>query len=320
MKPFYEVRNLVIDLYTANGVVRPVDDVSFSVGKGECLAIVGESGSGKTVMNMAPLGLMPAGVAVETRGSVRLGDDEITAMTEADLVRLRGRTVGAIFQDPMTALNPARRIGRQIAEVCERSLGMTRAQARTRTLDLMQLVGISDAPARLRQYPHELSGGLCQRVMIAMAVAAEPAMLIADEPTTALDVTVQAQILAVLRDLQVRLDMALILITHDIGVVAAAADTVAVMYAGRLAEYGSVGDVLVTPRHPCSQGLIASIPQPGDPVGAQFRGLAGRPPELGAPIRGCAFAPRCPHAFAPCPTIRPPMRDGAACHLLTEGA
>jgi peptide/nickel transport system ATP-binding protein len=322
MTPVYEVRNLTVDLFTRRAAVRPVDGVSYEIAAGESLAFVGESGSGKTVMNFAPLGLMPPGVSVELSGTVKLDGRDLVGMQGDDLARLRGKTIGVIFQDPMTALNPARRVGRQIAEVCEHHLGMTRQQAEARTLDLLKLVGVSDPDSRMKQYPHELSGGLCQRVMIAIAVAAEPKLLIADEPTTALDVTVQAQILDLLRDLRRRLNMAMVLITHDIGVVAGSADRVAVMYAGRLAEQGPVEEVLTAPRHPYTKALLSAIPRPTDAVGSPFRGLSGMPPMLAGPIRSCAFAPRCSEAFETCGRKRPAMRPvggggvAAACHAL----
>jgi peptide/nickel transport system ATP-binding protein len=323
MTPVYEVRDLVVDLFTQRAAVRPVDGVSYAIGAGESLAFVGESGSGKTVMNFAPLGLMPPGVTVDLSGSVRHSGEELIGKSDADLAKLRGKTISVIFQDPMSALNPARRIGRQIAEVCEHHLGMTRRQAEARTLDLLKLVGVSDPEARMAQYPHELSGGLCQRVMIAVAVAAEPKLLIADEPTTALDVTVQAQILDLLKDLRRRLNMAMVLITHDIGVVAGSADRVAVMYAGRLAEAGTVEEVLTAPRHPYTKALLSAIPRPSDAVGAPFRGLPGMPPMLSGPMRCCAFAPRCTEAFDVCDKKRPAMRAVgggtavAACHALS---
>ena len=323
MIPVYEVSNLVVDLFTPRAAVRPVDGVSYAIGAGESLAFVGESGSGKTVMNFAPLGLMPPGVTVELSGSVKLLGQDLVAMGDSELAKLRGNAISVIFQDPMSALNPARRIGRQIAEVCEHHLGLSRQQAEARTLDLLKLVGVSEPQARMKQYPHELSGGLCQRVMIAIAVAAEPKLLIADEPTTALDVTVQAQILDLLKDLRRRLNMAMVLITHDIGVVAGSADRVAVMYAGRLAEAGTVEEVLTAPQHPYTKALLAAIPRPSDAVGAPFRGLSGMPPMLGGPMRSCAFAPRCSEAFDICEKKRPAMRpvgDGsvfAACHALS---
>lgn len=324
MTAAYEIRDLTVDLYTRSAAVRVVDGVSLSVAAGECLAIVGESGSGKTVMSFAPFGLMPEGVSVALSGEARLEETDLVAGGEAVLANIRGSKVAVIFQDPMTALNPARRIGAQIAEVCRLHLGLTGRAAEARTLELMKLVGISDPEARLKQYPHELSGGLCQRVVIAMAIAAEPKLLIADEPTTALDVTVQAQILDLLRDLRARMGMAMILITHDIGVVANAADRVAVMYAGRLAEVGPVDQVLRAPTHPYTRALIDAIPRADDLVGSPFRGLPGMPPQLAGPIRGCAFAPRCTVSTPACTTLRPTMRaitlaDGwqAACHHLS---
>lgn len=319
------VSNLTVDLLTAKSAIRPVDGVSYTVRQGECLAIVGESGSGKTVMNFAPLGLMPIGVTTQLSGSVRFGGRELIGLTESELRHIRGKSIGFIFQDPMSALNPVRRIGRQIAEMAELHLNLTTRAAEERALELVKLVGISDPAARLRQYPHELSGGLRQRIVIATALAGEPKLLIADEPTTALDVTVQAQILRLLKDLQRRLNMAMVLITHDMGVVAGAADNIVVMYAARAAERGPVDKVLVTPQHPYTKGLINAIPRREDPIGAEFRGLPGIPPTLGAPIKGCAFAPRCDLAVAACTTSRPPLVRSAdssvvvACTVVNQG-
>ncbi|KSV66846.1 hypothetical protein N183_32840 [Sinorhizobium sp. Sb3] len=219
----------------------------------------------------------------------------------------------------MSALNPAIRVGRQIAEVGELHLGLTARQAEARALDLLKLVRMSDPESRIKQYPHELSGGLRQRAMIAIAIAGEPKLLVADEPTTALDVTVQAQIIALLKDIQKRLSMAIVLITHDMGVVASTASKVVVMYAGRMAEYGTAEQVLLSPRHPYTSGLIAALPIPEDPPGSQFRGLRGSPPTLGAPVPGCSFAPRCPLVLDICGKITPRMTAGAgasstACH------
>ncbi|MER8983524.1 ABC transporter ATP-binding protein, partial [Mesorhizobium sp. M0870] len=255
-EPLLNVSNLTVDLLTAKAAVRPVDGVSYTVRQGECLAIVGESGSGKTVMNFAPLGLMPTGVTTNLSGSVRFDGRELIGLPESEIRKVRGKSIGFIFQDPMSALNPVRRVGRQIAEMAELHLKMTPRAAEERALELIKLVGISDPAARLRQFPHELSGGLRQRIVIAIALAGEPKLLIADEPTTALDVTVQAQILRLLKDLQRRLNMAMVLITHDMGVVAGAADNIVVMYAARAAERGPVDKVLVTPRHPYTRGLI----------------------------------------------------------------
>ena len=306
-EPLLKVENLTVDLLTERSAVRPVDGVSYSVAQGECLAIVGESGSGKTVMNFAPLGLMPNGVTVDLSGSVRFAGRELIGLPEIELRRIRGRSIGFIFQDPMSALNPVRRIGSQIAEMAELHLGLSSRAAEARALDLIKLVGISDPEARLRQFPHELSGGLRQRVVIAIALAGEPKLLIADEPTTALDVTVQAQILQLLKDLQKRLNMAMVLITHDMGVVASAADNIVVMYAARAAELGPVEKVLARPHHPYTRGLINAIPRREDAIGSNFRGLPGAPPHLGAPIKGCAFSPRCAHAVETCGICRPPL-------------
>jgi peptide/nickel transport system ATP-binding protein len=314
--PILTVRDLCIDLFTARSALRPVDQVSYSVAAGETLAIVGESGSGKTVLNFAPLGLMPLGVSIHVSGSIRFDGKELVGMNDEALRKLRGGSIGVIFQDPMSALNPARTIRRQIAEVAELHLSLTSTQAEARALDLLKMVRMSDPEARLRQYPHELSGGLRQRVMIAIAIAAEPKLLIADEPTTALDVTVQAQIISLLKDLQKRLNMAMVLITHDMGVVAGIASRLAVMYAGRVMEYGPVQSVLTAPRHPYTMGLIDAIPRAEDLPGSVFRGLPGMPPVLGAPIPGCAFVERCRHAVATCETTRPLLAPTADRHVL----
>jgi peptide/nickel transport system ATP-binding protein len=268
---------------------------------------------------------MPIGVTTSLSGSVRFEGRELIGLSEAEIRKIRGRSIGFIFQDPMSALNPVRRIGRQIAEMAELHLSMSTAAAEARALELLKLVGISDPVARLRQFPHELSGGLRQRVVIAIALAGEPKLLIADEPTTALDVTVQAQILRLLKDLRQRLNMAMVLITHDMGVVAGSADNIVVMYAARAAESGPVDKVLVDPRHPYTMGLINAIPRKDDPVGSEFRGLPGVPPTLGAPIKGCAFAPRCAFAVASCRATRPrlvPTPDSGvlvACPIVNEG-
>lgn len=318
-----QVRNLTVDLFTARTALRPVDNVSYAVKAGETLAIVGESGSGKTVSNFAPLGLMPTGVVADIHGSILFDGTELVGMPDAQLRKIRGGGIGTIFQDPMSALNPALRVGRQIAEVGELHLGLTFMQAEALALELLKLVRMSDPETRLRQYPHELSGGLRQRAMIAIAIAGEPKLLVADEPTTALDVTVQAQIIALLKDLQRRLHMAIVLITHDMGVVASTASKVGVMYAGRVAEYGTAEQVLLEPRHPYTSGLIAALPRPEDPPGSAFRGLPGAPPVLGAPVQACAFAPRCPLVIETCTRAVPhllstPGVSATACHVVNE--
>ena len=310
-EPILIVKDLTINLLTAHTAVGPVDGISYHLRRGETLAIVGESGSGKTVTCFAPLGLMPVGVKADIAGSVLFEGTELVGASEETLRGLRGKSIGFIFQDPMSALNPARRIGHQIAEVAELHLGITARAAEARALDLIKMVGMSDPDSRLKQYPHELSGGLRQRVMIAISIAAEPKLLVADEPTTALDVTVQAQILRLLKEIQARMDMAMVLITHDMGVVAGAADRVLVMYAGRQAEVGPTEKVLVAPRHPYTMGLIDAIPRRDDAIGSRFRGLPGLPPILGAPIKGCAFTPRCGHSVETCGIHRPPLRATA---------
>ena len=308
------VRDFTVTLYTEMASVRAADRVSYDVDEGDVLAIVGESGSGKTVLNMAPLGLLPSGVTVDLSGSVTFAGRDLLTLGEPDLRGIRGGEVGVIFQDPLSSLNPVRRIGPQVAEVAELHLGMTAGAAERRAGELLALVGIPDPEQRLRQYPHELSGGMRQRVGIAMSIAGEPKLLIADEPTTALDVTVQAQIVSVLKALQARLGMAIILITHDIGVVSGMADKVAVMYGGRIAEVGPVDDVLLRPRHPYTRGLLDSLPSLNVPVGTPFKGLRGIPPQLSAPIRGCPFVPRCDHTVPACSTERPALAAVGGSH------
>ncbi len=301
------VSDLSILLFTETAAVRAVSSVSYSVPAGKTLAFVGESGSGKTVMNLAPLGLMPAGVSVDVRGSVTLSGRELVGAREDVLMAIRGREIGVVFQDPLSALNPNRRIGIQIEEILTLRLGLEAAAARRRVADLLTLVGIPEPERRMRLYPHELSGGMRQRVMIAIALAGEPKVLIADEPTTALDVTIQAQILHLLKTLQDRLGMAMVIVTHDIGVVANVADQVAVMYAGEIVECGSAEQVLTSPHHPYTRALLASVPPPDAPVGSPFTGLNGAPPDLSRPGSGCAFAPRCALAEPACSAFRPSL-------------
>ena len=308
------VRDFTVTLYTEMTSVRAADRVSYDVDEGDVLAIVGESGSGKTVLNMAPLGLLPSGVTVDLSGSVNFAGRDLLTLGESDLRGIRGAGVGVIFQDPLSSLNPVRRIGPQVAEVAELHLGLTASAAEKRAGELLALVGIPDPEQRLGQYPHELSGGMRQRVGIAMSIAGEPKLLIADEPTTALDVTVQAQIVSVLKELQARLGMAIILITHDIGVVSGMASQVAVMYAGRIAELGPVDEVLLRPQHPYTRGLLDSLPSLNVPVGTPFKGLRGIPPALSSPIRGCPFVPRCDHSVPTCSSERPMLAPAGDAH------
>lgn len=308
-----EVDDLSVTLYTRSIVARPVRKASFRVEAGQTLAIVGESGSGKTLASLSPLGLLPAGVTADLEGSVRLAGRELVGADEKTLMGIRGREVGIIFQDPMSALNPSRRIGSQLTEVIERYTDMKGDAASRRTHELMELVGIPNAKMRLKQYPHELSGGMCQRIMIAMAVAGQPSLLIADEPTTALDVTVQAQIIALLKDIQAQFRMAVVLITHDIGVVAGMADQIGIMYAGCIVEAGPAADVLLRPRHPYTRGLLASVCRPDDPNGSPFRGIPGVPPRSSLILKGCPFNERCSDRIAGCASFTPSLQ------LIVEG-
>lgn len=309
------VEGLSVLLFTETATVRAVTDASYAVRRGEALAIVGESGSGKTVMNLAPLGLLPGGVRAVVSGAVKVGDVDLTHASEEQLMQIRGRKVGVVFQDPLSALNPNRRIGPQIEEVLTLRLGMDRKASHERAVELLRMVGIPEPDRRLRLYPHEMSGGMRQRVMIAIAIAADPELLIADEPTTALDVTIQAQLLELLVRLQKQLRMAMVLVTHDIGVVARIADRVAVMYAGAIVEIGDVHQVLKQPRHPYTRALLAAVPSPGAEVGSRFVGLPGSPPDLSSASVGCAFAPRCSLARPECKLAAPPLAQGEADHM-----
>jgi peptide/nickel transport system ATP-binding protein len=316
--PILDVRDLNVILHTERSSVHVTRGVSYSVARGKTLAIVGESGSGKTVLNQAPLGLLPQGVTADIHGEIRFDGKLVVSDAQSSIAACRGKDIGVIFQDPLSALNPARRISRQIMEVSEEHLGLTPRAAEAHAADLMRLVGIPDPMERLKQYPHELSGGMRQRVVLAAAIAAEPKLLIADEPTTALDVTVQAQIIGLLQDLQKRIGMAIVLITHDIGVVASMADQVAVMYAGSVVEIGEADTVLTNPSHPYTHGLLTSVPDLDIPLGSPFQGINGLPPDLSRLTRGCAFAERCTHAVEECGLLRPrlqamPRGELAAC-------
>jgi peptide/nickel transport system ATP-binding protein len=303
--PIYEIEDLIVDLYAPTVSVRAVDGVSFHVSAGETVAIVGESGSGKTVMTLAPLGLLPEGVRVDMRGKAKVEGQDLIGMDAARLTRLRGGTFGVVFQDPMSALNPMKKVGPQLAEQARRHSGLTVDAARAAAVSLLARTGIPDPEDRYNRYPHEMSGGMLQRVMIALALAAQPKVLVADEPTTALDATVQAQILELLRDIQRTEGIAVILITHDIGAVAAAADRVVVLYAGQIAEQGPVVDVLTDPVHPYTRGLLASVPDFRAPRGAERAEIPGLPPNQAQLEPGCRFAERCALAEPECRVHRP---------------
>ncbi len=291
-----EVADLSVQFRTPDGIVKAVDGVSFKVDRGETLAIVGESGSGKTVTNLAIMGLLPNKIA-NISGSAKLdtggGSVDLLKIPSSDLRKIRGRDVAMIFQDPMSALHPYYTIGHQIIEAHQVHNQCSEEDSAKRAIELLELVGISDASKRLNAFPHQFSGGMRQRVMIAMALVNNPKVLIADEPTTALDVTVQAQIMKLLADLQKELGMAMILITHDLGVVAGSADRINVMYAGKIVESADVFELFANPQMPYTHGLLASIPRVDRPQLQRLETIPGQPPSLISLPAGCAFAPRC---------------------------
>ncbi len=299
-----------------------VDGVSFTLDRGETLALVGESGCGKSLTSLALLRLVPPPGRIEAGSIVRLGDTDVLALEGEALRKIRGRRVGMIFQDPMTSLNPVLTVGDQITEGIRAHFKVSKAEARDRALRLLQEVGIADAAARLEAYPHQLSGGMRQRVMIAIALAAEPEILVADEPTTALDVTVQAQILEVLDRLRESHGMAVLLITHDLGIVAGRADRVAVMYAGQIVEEAPTSSLFAAPSHPYTQGLFASIPRLTGPV-QRLTPIQGTVPAPNAWPSGCRFRPRCPKAFDKSERMPPLLPVGAGHRMrcwLAEGS
>ncbi|HKN96824.1 MAG TPA: ABC transporter ATP-binding protein [Pseudonocardiaceae bacterium] len=304
-----DVEHLRVTFATEDGPVLAVKDMSFAVAPGEILALVGESGCGKTITAMSIPGLLPAG-GVARSGTVRLAGRELTSLAERDLESLRGKDISVVFQEPMTSLNPAYTVGKQIVEVIRRHQSLSRGQALDRAVELLTLVGIPDARRRCASFPHQLSGGMRQRVMIAMAVACDPKVLIADEPTTALDVTIQAGVLEVIRTLCRTLDTAVLLITHDLGVVAEVADRVVVMYAGRPVEQASVHSLFAEPQHPYTMGLMDALP--ANALRSRSRRLTEIPGLVPAPVDDpdeCQFAPRCPRATERCRTERPLLRQ-----------
>jgi peptide/nickel transport system ATP-binding protein len=303
--PLVEIRDLGVRFVSREATVHAVNGVSFAVRPGEVLCILGESGSGKTVTLRALMRLLPRQARIE--GSVRVGGDDVLAMPARRLRELRGGLVSMVFQEPMTALDPVYTVGQQIGETLRQHLGMTRAAARGRALELLELVRIPSPERRLDAYPHELSGGLRQRAMIAMALSCNPRLLLADEPTTALDATVQVQVLILLRRLQRDLGMGMIFVTHDLGVAAEIADTVAVMYAGRIVESGPVTEVLGAPAHPYTKGLLASTVH-GQPRNRDIDAIPGSPPDMRCLLPGCSFAPRCVERLPACRLDLPEAR------------
>ena len=317
-----EVENLQTHFATDDGVVRAVDGLSFHVAAGETVAIVGESGCGKSVTSMSILRLIPEPPG-RVAGCIRFAGQDLLTLSAAAMRRLRGNDLSMIFQEPMTSLNPVLSVGRQIGETLRLHQGMNARQAEARAIEMLDLVGIQAPRRRVREYPHQLSGGMRQRVMIAMALACNPKLLIADEPTTALDVTIQAQILDLMRDLKSRLGSAIMLITHDLGVVAEMAERVIVMYAGRKVEEAAVADVFARPLHPYTRGLLGAVPRLGSSLvpGAPDRltEIRGQVPSLRQPIVGCAFAGRCPQVTDLCRAVAPACVEkrtahSAACH------
>lgn len=318
--PLLEVRDLRVTFTTQRGTVRAVDSLGFTVEAGRTLGIVGESGSGKSVTSLAVMGLHRG--TAEVTGSVALSGRELTALSERELSKIRGRKVAMIFQDPLSSLHPYYTVGEQIAEHFRVHFKAGRAAARKRAVDMLGEVGIPEPARRAGEYPHQFSGGMRQRAMIAMALACEPDLLIADEPTTALDVTVQAQILELIATLQQERGLGVVMITHDLGVVARVAHEVLVMYGGRAAEQAPVDDLFAEPAHPYTRGLLDSLPRLDTADDEPLPFIPGSPPSLLAPAPGCAFAPRCPRAAARCTDVRPELETygdapgrTVACHF-----
>jgi peptide/nickel transport system ATP-binding protein len=306
--PLLEVKDLSVRFDTDDGPVHAVDRLSFSLEEGEVLGVVGESGCGKSVSLMSLTQLLPPTASVT--GSAQLGDIELIGASSSRIRRVRGRMVAYVFQEPMTSLNPAFKIGRQIEEVLQRHLDISRGAARKRAIELLQLVRIPAPERRINEYPHQLSGGMRQRVMIAIALACDPKILVADEPTTALDVTIQAGILDLMRDIRERLGTAIVLITHNLGVVADIADRVLVMYAGRKVEEAPVHDLFASPQHPYTIGLLGAVPRPGAAsTTGRLQEIPGRVPSLSELPQACAFADRCPRADDLTRSQRPELRE-----------
>ena len=320
MSALLKVKNLRVEIPTRRELLVPVDDVSFEIAPGEILGVVGESGAGKSLTGNAVIGLLEPPGRIGA-GEIYLKDRRIDKLAYRDMRKVRGAEIGMIFQDPLTSLNPVYTIGRQLTETLQTHQDLNTRDAKARAVELLEDVGIPAAAERINQYPHQFSGGMRQRVVIALALANNPKLIIADEPTTALDVSVQAQIINLLKRLATDHGAAVMLVSHDMGVIAETCDRVAVMYAGRIIEIGDVSNVVQNPIHPYTQGLMAAIPRlgAGDERLAHIKGSMPRPNAIPS---GCAFHPRCPHAFKPCDKDRPELMDGktskAACWLLQQ--
>jgi oligopeptide/dipeptide ABC transporter ATP-binding protein len=315
MPPLLEVRGLHTEFRTGAGLVRAVDGVSYTVEHGETVAIGGESGSGKSVGALSIMRLIPNPPGRITAGEILFDGRDLRGLSEAQMREVRGRDIGMVFQEPMTSLNPVLTIGRQITETLEQHQGADRAAAERRALELLEMVGIADPARRLKQYPHQLSGGMRQRVMIAVALACNPKLIIADEPTTALDVTIQAQILELMKTLGGRFNVAQIIITHNLGVVARYASRVNVMYAGRIIEAGSADEIYHAPRHPYTMALLRSVPRLDQPRRARLDPVDGQPPDLTRLDGGCSFRPRCRFAVERCGREQPALEQAGSGHL-----
>jgi len=323
--PLLEVDDLHMHFFTRDGVVKAVDGVSFTLEAGHTLGVVGESGSGKSVTALSIMRLVPEPPGKVVQGDIRFKGESILAMPEKDQRALRGNRIAMIFQDPMTSLNPVHRIGKQIAEPLRIHKNMSKDDAWAAAVELLRQVGIPQAAERARQYPHEFSGGMRQRAMIAMALACGPDILIADEPTTALDVTIQAQILELMQEIQQRTESAIIMITHDLGIVADMADHILVMYAGKAVEFGTADDVFYRPLHPYTLGLLESLPRHDVDEKGALCPIKGLPPSLIHLPRGCAFHPRCEFAQSVCRSSVPPLAEispghFSSCHFASDSA
>ena len=316
MKKLLQVENLQTQFDTSNGIVRAVDGISYDVHAGETVAIVGESGSGKSVSALSIMRLIPSPPGRIVAGHVRFCGRDLLELSDGEMRSVRGREIGMVFQEPMTSLNPVLSIGLQITETLQHHLKMSPESTSQRAVELLEMVGIAEPKRRLKQYPHHLSGGMRQRVMIAMALACEPKLIIADEPTTALDVTIQAQILELMKELTRRLGAAQIIITHNLGVVARYADRVNVMYAGRIVESGAARDIYYHPRHPYTRALLRSVPRMDQARKDRLDPVQGQPPDLTRLPSGCAFRPRCRFAVARCAVTAPALSASSNGHLV----
>src|ERR1035438_10177218 len=316
MAPVLEINDLSTHIQLTSSVVQAVGNMDLYIEKGETLGLVGESGCGKSMTGLSIMGLLPPGGSI-VGGSVKLQERELVGLSDAELRKIRGNEIAMIFQDPLTSLDPTKTIGYQVAEPVRLHRGASRKEALDRAAAVLALVGLPQPKERLTDYPHQLSGGLRQRVMIAMALSCEPKVLIADEPTTALDVTIQAQILALLDDLKSRLGMAMLLITHDMGVIAGHADRVNVMYAGRMVETTDTGTLFSHMHHPYTQALLASIPRLDQDNTQRLLSIGGLPPDLASPPPGCRFAPRCSRATDKCRQDEPPLTGPSLEHLFS---